>query len=175
MLRTFPVFLLFLPIFANADLRDLVPEGTLKQVAEETSGEAAKLNLDAITLQHRMRASRQFEIATQHIYEQLEHYDLDDVEILRFAADGKTMFGTQKSRPVWDVRFAELWELEEVDGEMRRVRRLGDWDSVPLTLAQDSLSGDVTGCRARLAPDKASSSQWTQYRIPVPDPSGPLS
>ena len=144
MLRTFPVLLLFLPVFANADLRDLVPEETLKQVAEETSGEAARRNLDAITLQHRMRASRQFEVATQHIYEQLEHYDLDDVEILRFAADGKTMFGTQKSRPVWDVRFAELWELEEVDGETRRLRRLGDWESVPLTLAQDSLSGDVT-------------------------------
>jgi hypothetical protein len=135
------VLLLFLPVFANADLRDLVPEETLKQVAEETSGEAARRNLDAITLQHRMRASRQFEVATQHIYEQLKHYGLDDVQILRFAADGKTMFGTQKSRPVWDVRFAELWELEEVDGETRRLRRLGDWESVPLTLPR-------TACRA---------------------------
>jgi len=144
MFRSLTALLLFLPLFANADLRDLVPEETLKQIAEETSGEAAKRNLDTITLQHRMRASRQFEIATQHIYEQLKKYGFDDVEILRFAADGKTMFGTQKSRPVWDVRFAELWELEEIDGETRRVRRLGDWESVPLTLAQDSLSGDVT-------------------------------
>ena len=31
-----------------------------------------------------------------------------------------------------------------MDGETRRVRRLGDWDSVPLSLAQDSLSGDAT-------------------------------
>jgi hypothetical protein len=89
-------------------------------------------------------ASKQFDMATRHIEQQLEDYGLDEVEILRYPADGKTMLGTQKSRPVWDVRFAELWELESIDGESRRVRRLGDWESLPLTLAQDSLSADVT-------------------------------
>ena len=127
-----------------ADLRDLVDEATLRQIAEETSGEAAKRNLDTITLQHRMRSGEQFAAATAYIKTRLEGYGLDKVEILRYPADGKTMFGTQKSRPLWDVRSAELWELESVDGETRRVRRLGDWESVPLTLAQDSLSADVT-------------------------------
>jgi len=129
---------------AQADLRALVDESTLQQIAAETSGEAAKRNLDAIAVQHRMRASEQFAAATRHIEEQLESYGFDSVEILRYAADGKTMFGTQKSRPVWKVRFAELWEVERTDDGTRRVRRLGDWDSVPLTLAQDSLSADVT-------------------------------
>ena len=125
---------------AHADIRELIDEDVLKQIAEETSGEAAKRNLDTITLQHRMRASSQFAQATQHILTQLRSYGLEDVELLEYPADGKTMFGTQKSRPVWDVRSAELWEL--ADG--KRMRRLGDWDSVPLTLAQDSLSGEVT-------------------------------
>lgn len=125
---------------AHADIRELVDEAVLKQIAEETSGEAAKRNLDALTLQHRMRASRQFLSATEHILDQLEHYGLQDVEVKEYPADGKTMFGTQKSRPVWNVRSAELWEL--ADG--KRVRRLGDWDSVPLTLAQDSLAAEVT-------------------------------
>ena len=129
---------------ASADIRDLVAEDVLKQIAEETSGEAAKRNLDTITLQHRMRASNQFDVATAHILAQLNHYGLDDVQRLTYPADGKTMFGTQKSRPVWDVRSAELWEMQEADGEVIRVRRLGDWDSVPLSLAQDSLSGEVT-------------------------------
>ena len=129
---------------AYADLRALVDEATLRQIAAETSGEAAKRNLDTITLQHRMRSGDQFDAATQFIRSRLEDYGLDAVETLRYAADGKTMFGTQKSRPVWAVRFAELWELERVDGGARRVRRLGDWDAVPLTLAQDSLSADVT-------------------------------
>ena len=129
---------------ANADIRDLIAEDVLLSIAEETSGEVAKRNLDTITLQHRMRASNQFEAATQHIVEQIQSYGLDDVEVLRYAADGKTMFGTQKSRPVWNVRFAQLWEVRDEGGELRRVRKLGDWDSVPLTLAQDSLSADVT-------------------------------
>jgi len=131
-------------LHARADIRDLVDEDVLLQIAAETSGEAAKRNLDTITLQHRMRASSQFEHATRHILQQLQSYGLDDVRLLEYPADGQTMFGTQKSRPVWDVRAAELWELGEVDGETVRSRRLGDWDSVPLTLAQDSLSGEVT-------------------------------
>jgi len=138
------IFLLLYALNAQADIRDLVAEDVLKQIAEETSGEAAKRNLDTITLQHRMRASSQFDMATQHILMQLERYGLEDVELLQYPADGQTMFGTQKSRPIWDVRSAELWELAAVDGETVRSRRLADWDSVPLTLAQDSLSGEVT-------------------------------
>ena len=142
-------FVAFLLIFlisslAGADIRELVPEDVLKQIAEETSGEAAKRNLDTLSLQHRMRASDQFDAATQHILERLRHYGLDEVGTLDYKADGKTMFGTQKSRPVWDVRFAQLWEVVDEGGEMRRVRKFGDWDSVPLTLAQDSLSAEVT-------------------------------
>ncbi|HSM30082.1 MAG TPA: M28 family peptidase [Woeseiaceae bacterium] len=129
---------------ARADLRQLVDETTLHRIAAETSGEMAKRNLDAIAVHHRMRASEQFAAATRHVEQQLEGYGLESVEILRYAADGKTMFGTQKSRPVWRVRFAELWEVERTGDGTRRVRRLGDWGSVPLTLAQDSLSADVT-------------------------------
>ena len=129
---------------AAADIRELIPEDVLLQIAEETSGEAAKRNLDTITLQHRMRASTQFESATQHILEQLKSYGLDEVDVLEYEADGETMYGTQKSRPVWEVRSAQLWEVREEDGKTVRVRKFGDWDSVPLSLAQDSLSGDVT-------------------------------
>lgn len=129
---------------ANADIRELVPEDVLKQIAEETSGEAAKRNLDTITLQHRMRASSQFDEATQHILRMLRQYDLDDVELLEYPADGKTMLGTQKSRLVWSVRSAELWELKKVGGETVREKRFADWESVPLSLAQDSLSGEAT-------------------------------
>ena len=143
-IRFLAAVLLLVSLSAQADLRDLVSEDVLKQIAEETSGEAAKRNLDTVTLQHRMRSGSQFDIASQHIYDTLKGYGLDEVEFLYYAADGETMFGTQKSRPLWDVRSAELWELETVNGETRRVRRLGDWDSVPLSLAQDSLSGDVT-------------------------------
>ena len=130
--------------FAYADLRELVDPITLKSIAAETSGEEAKRNLDAIILHHRMRASDQFDAATAQIIARLEHYGLDDVERVEFAADGETMFGTQKSRPKWDVEFAELWELRDDNGRTVRERRLASWDAVPLSLAQDSLSGEVT-------------------------------
>lgn len=129
---------------AQADLRELVAEPVLKQIAEEISGEEAKRNLDTVTLQHRMRASSQFENATAHVIAKLESYGLDEVERVEYPADGKTMFGTQKSRPVWEVEFAELWELGGEAGDRVRERRLASWAAVPLSLAQDSLSGDVT-------------------------------
>lgn len=79
---------------AHADVRDLITEDILQHIAAETSGEAAKRNLDTITLQHRMRASSQFEVATDHIVEQLNHYGLDQVDVIEFESDGETMYGT---------------------------------------------------------------------------------
>ena len=127
---------------AHADsLTGLIPKATLKSIAAETSGIAARRNLDEITLYHRMRASAQFDEAARVVADKLEAYGFDTVETLRFPADGKTMFGTQKSRPAWQVDFAELWEVA-ADGT--RLRKLGDWAARPLTLAQDSDSADAT-------------------------------
>ena len=138
------VCIFFLSANTQADIRELVPEGVLKQIAEETSDEAAKRNLDTLTLYHRMRASAQFDEATTHVLRQLQHYGMDDAGIIEFPADGETMFGTQKARPAWQVEFAELWELADKDGKLVRQRRIGSWDAMPLSLAQDSLSGEVT-------------------------------
>jgi hypothetical protein len=146
MVRILPLILvsMALPGHAWADVRDLIDEQVLRALAAETSGEAAKRNLDTITLQHRMRSGTQFDAATQHIHDVLQDYGLDEVSLLTYAADGETLYGTQKSRPVWDVRFAQLWEVREAEGSLERVRKLADWDSVPLSLAQDSLSGEAT-------------------------------
>ena len=129
---------------AEADLRELVDEATLKSIAAEVSGEEAKRNLDRIAVHHRMRASDEFDAATAHIMGRLEHYGLDDVGSVSFVADGKTLYGTQMSRPKWEVDFAELWELKDENGRIVRHRRLASWDAIPLSLAQDSLSGEVT-------------------------------
>jgi hypothetical protein len=129
---------------AGADIRELVAEEELAQIAAEVSGEEAKRNLDTLTLQHRTRASRQFDAATGHVMDKLEQYGLEQTRLVRFPADGETMFGTQKSRPAWNVDFAELWEVERVEGRLVRVQRFADWNAMPLSLAQDSLSGEAT-------------------------------
>ena len=78
------VFLSLSCAVASADIRELIDEPVLAALAAETSGEAAKRNLDSITLQHRMRSGTQFDAATQYIHETLLHYGLDDVEFVTY-------------------------------------------------------------------------------------------
>ncbi len=135
--------LLSLALPAAADLRQLVPATTLEAIAAETTGAAPKRHLDAISVEHRMRTGSQFDRATDHILEALRGYPLDEVSTIEFPADGKTLIGTQKSRPVWEVDGAELWEVTGDSASPQRVRRLADWESVPLSLAQDSHAAAV--------------------------------
>ena len=121
----------------------LLPDMVIAALSEELSGEAAKRNLEYVARHHRMRGSRGFRAAAEHIAEQLRTYGLADVRIEPFAADGTIFYGTQKSRPAWDADFAELWELRETrDGWVPHIR-LASWEAMPVTLAQDSESGDV--------------------------------
>lgn len=127
----------------------LLPEAEIQALADELSGETAKRNLEFLSLNHRMRASAQYLAAAEHIVAELKSYGIDDAEIITFPTGEGQIYGTQKARPEWHVTFAELWEVtrEESVGELpvfSRQRRLASWDAMPLTLAQDSLSGAVT-------------------------------
>lgn len=123
---------------ALADIDSLIERSVIEAIAQEVSGVAAKRNLDEITLYHRTRASSEYRQAAEHVLGQLKAAGFKDAQIRSYAADGKTMFGTQRSRPAWDVEFAELWELDE---QGRRVLRHGSWDAMPMSVAQDSVSG----------------------------------
>lgn len=115
----------------------LLPEPVIAVLSNELSGETAKRNLEYISRQHRMRASRGFRTAAEFIAEQARSYGLE-AQVLQFPADGKTFYGTQKARPAWDADFAELWEMGPTP------IRIASWDAMPLVLAQDSESGNVT-------------------------------
>lgn len=119
----------------------LLPETVVASLANELSGETAKRNLEFISRQHRMRASKGISTAAQFVAEQARSYGLENVEILKFPADGKTFYGTQKARPAWNAEFAELWEMGQ-DGRPRTL--FASWDAMPLVLAQDSESASVT-------------------------------
>ncbi len=136
------LFLLLVPRAATAEGASppLLPEATVTALAEELSGESAKRHLEFLTRQHRMRGSRGYHAAAEHLAEQLRAYGLSEVRIERLPADGKLFYGTQRSRPAWDAEFAELWEVSEKGGRVR----LASWEAMPITLAQDSESADVT-------------------------------
>jgi aminopeptidase YwaD len=136
---------LFLAGGVTADeLPPLLDAPVVAALAHELSGESAKRNLEVISQSHRMRASQGFRAAAEHVAAELRSYGLDDVEILQFPADGKTMFGTQKSRPSWDVKAAELWELQQGATGWTRAGKIADWETTPLSLAQDSESANVS-------------------------------
>ena len=129
------------PVYANQTT--LLPEPVLAALSQELSGETAKRNLEHIARHHRMRGSRGFRAAADHIVEQLRAYGLSDARIEQFPADGKIFYGTQKSRPAWDAEFAELWEMRETPAGWTAHTRLASWDAMPVTLAQDSESGNA--------------------------------
>ena len=122
----------------------LLPDPVIAALSQELSGETAKRNLEYLARHHRMRGSRGFRSAADHIVQQLRDYGITDARVEQFPADGKIFYGTQKSRQPWDAEFAELWELRETNGTWTRQARLASWDAMPVTLAQDSESGEAT-------------------------------
>jgi aminopeptidase YwaD len=123
----------------------LLSKPVVSALADETSGETAKRNLEFISTQHRVRGSKPFRLAAEHVAAKLREYGLSDVKIEELPADGKIFYGTQRSRPAWDAEFAQLWEVQQKDGKSVPIQKLADWDAVPLSLAEDSESGDTEG------------------------------
>jgi aminopeptidase YwaD len=125
----------------------LLPEPTVAALAGELSGASAKRNLEFITRQHRMRASRGFRSAADFVAAQAKLYGLEEVSVHEFPADGHTMYGTQKARLAWDPEFAELWEERtEIRGDVVHVipvARIASFEDTPVVLAEDSDSADV--------------------------------
>lgn len=129
---------------ADAQKPPLLSAAIVGALDQELSGETAKRNLEGIVRFHRVRGSRGFHDAAELVAERARAYGLSDVQILEFPADGKIFYGTQRSRPPWDADFAELWEMREQDGKWSPAVRLASWDAMPVTLAEDSESADVT-------------------------------
>jgi hypothetical protein len=83
---------------ASAHTPPLLPEKAVAALANELSGETAKRNLEGLARFHRQRGSQGFHSAAELVAERARAYGLSDVQILRFPADGKTFYGTQRAR-----------------------------------------------------------------------------
>lgn len=128
----------------SASTIPLLPEPAVAALAGELSGASAKRNLEFITRQHRMRASKGFRSAADFVAAQARSYGLMEVTVHEFPADGHTMYGTQKARLAWDPEFAELWEMRVDAGRATPVMRIASFEDTPVILAEDSDSADVT-------------------------------
>jgi hypothetical protein len=133
----------------------LLPEKDVAALANELSGETAKRNLEGLARFHRQRGSQGFHAAAELVAERLRAYGLRDVAILQFPADGKSFYGTQRSRPAWDAEMAHLTEKAdssspachksgEIGVHLVCLNVLASYEAVPIVLAEDSESADVT-------------------------------
>ena len=140
----------------------LLAEREVAALAAELSGETAKRNLEGLARLHRQRGSSGFHEAAKLVVERARAYGLSGVEILEFPADGKIFYGTQRSRPGWDAEVGELSELpgdpstcnrEKVENQKlvfntdcneMTVEKIASYEAMPIVLAEDSESADVT-------------------------------
>ena len=128
------------PAWAS-DAPPLIGEQAAAAIAAEASGSAAKRMVQAISQHHRMRGSRGFDAAADLIRDRLTEYGLKEVQTITLPADGKTFYGTQRARPAWNARFAELWEQRPAGDQWADAERIASWADQPISLAQDSVSG----------------------------------
>jgi aminopeptidase YwaD len=110
----------------------LLPPAQGAAIASEVSGARAMQTVRLLSAHHRMRGSTGFRAAAEAIRDRLTEFGLEGVEIISLPADGTIFYGTQRSRPGWNARAAELWEGNA---------RIASWAEQPLVLAQDSASG----------------------------------
>jgi hypothetical protein len=122
-------------ILAAQNRPPLLSEPIVAALAKELSGDRALETIVAISKNHRMRGSRGFRAAAEHVAAKAREGGLDSVRIEEFPADGKIFYGTQRSRPPWDAEFAELREGNTI---------VASWEKQPMSLAQDSESGEAT-------------------------------
>jgi aminopeptidase YwaD len=131
------------PAFAQ-DRPPLLPEPVVASIASELSGDRAHAAIVEISKHHRTRGSRPFRAAADYIVAKAREAGLEEARVEEFPADGKIFYGTQRSRPPWDAEFAELWEMRREGNEWKRRELVTSWAKQPMSLAQDSESGDVT-------------------------------
>ncbi len=131
--------LILLPLFAAGAASaqpgaapPLLPPAQGEAIAAEVSGARALATVRIISNNHRMRGSAGYRAAAEAIRDRLADYGLEGVEIISLPADGNIFYGTQRSRPGWNARSAELWEGQQ---------RIESWAEQPISLAQDSASG----------------------------------
>lgn len=111
-------------------------------VRDELSGSRAKSYVVGLTDFHRIQASPMMHAAAEHVRDRLREIGVDEVDIVRFPADGRRKYWTHVSTLGWSVNEAELRLLEP---EERVLARFSDIPQSLHTLSRSSPKDGVTG------------------------------
>src|SRR5436853_3807839 len=126
-----------LPAQQRRVIAPLLPYSVLDAITDELSGDLTMQHIQVMSLYHRTEPSREFKQSAEYVQQKLREYGLADAKIETFPADGKIMYSTFRSRPQWDVEFAELW-LQEPTKE-----RLSSYAETAVSIAQNSRSKNM--------------------------------
>ncbi|MEM2119082.1 MAG: DUF4910 domain-containing protein [Candidatus Bathyarchaeia archaeon] len=113
-------------------------------VKEELSGHTAKSFVAQICRFHRIQGSTMFHEAAEYVKSELQKIGLSDAAILQFPADGKTKFWTHTSPVGWEVKSAELRQVEPEE------KLLCTYEDVPQCLHTFSNATPPEGVTAEL-------------------------
>ncbi len=116
----------------------LLPPQTLTRLANELSGELALQHIEELVKYDRIQPSPGYRQAAEYILKKAREYGLQDAKMETLPADGKIVYSTFRTRPMWDPQFAEIWLLEP------REERLASYAETAVSLAHYSRSADVT-------------------------------
>src|SRR5205085_9836801 len=116
----------------------LLADKEINALAAEINGLIAKDTVAELARNHRVQASSGYAHAAEFIAAKAKEYGLEQVQVERFAADGKKTYYTLKSTPGWEATAAQLWETEP-----HRIK-VADYDEMRVALADYSQSADVT-------------------------------
>ncbi len=126
-----------LPSQQRRVITPLLPYAILDAITDEMSGDLTMQHIQVMSLYHRTEPSREFKQSAEYVEQKLKEYGLADARIESFPSDGKIMYSTFRSRPQWDVDFAELW-MEQPGRE-----RLASYAETAVSIAQHSRSANV--------------------------------
>ena len=116
----------------------LLPDRQVSALAAEINGLIAKDTVTELARNHRVQASSGYAHAAEFVAAKAREYGLEQVQIERFAADGKKTYYTLKSTPGWEAQSATLWETEP-----RKVK-VADYAEMPVALADYSQSAELS-------------------------------
>ncbi len=131
------IFFLLSLISYSQNSVSILSEKEIRALNNEISGELALDYIRHIAHHSRLQPSRSYHQAAEWVVQKARTFGLSDAKIERYPADGKKYYYMYKSRPAWDVKFAELWIVEPYE------EKLTSYSEIPVSLAITSQSCDV--------------------------------
>ncbi|MFX0001132.1 MAG: DUF4910 domain-containing protein [Candidatus Hodarchaeota archaeon] len=109
----------------------------VEDVLKEVSGKKAWNWVAKITQYNRLKGTQEYHEIVEHIINELNNFNLDEVKLLKYPANGKTKSWAFTTSRCWDVKSGELWLIEPNKELLCR------FDEIPMCIVTNSKSCNI--------------------------------